>query len=226
MVAKAFLAHHVAGHGHGKLVCVSDLHPTSRRVCDRLRRSDDPARRSLVSGVRDGHRRKYDPEYFHDLARGLAPFVQSSHQLLLRAGLDCRNRRGAHASRRANAYIRNVQDHLVVQVGYYRNPDDGNRCRGRSDVNADLAGSNSAGTSRCCCQTRSRRQTRRARAATSFGVYKTGCAGTTPSSRWNKPSGRSDTAPSPTARNQPTSNRTAAPMSNVRTDTAPNRRTR
>jgi len=165
----------------------------------------------------------YDPEYFHDPARGRALSVQSFHQLPVRAGLDYQNRREARASRRANACIPNGQDHLVAQVGYYRNPDDGNHRRGDSVANADLAGSNSAGTSRCCCQTRSRRQMRRARAATSFAVCKTGCAGTTPSSRCNKPSGRSDTGPSPTARNQPTSSRTADTSSIARSDTEPNR---
>jgi hypothetical protein len=44
-----------------------------------------------------------------------------------------------------------------------------------------------------------------------------------PSSRCNKPNARSDTAPNPTAHNQPTSSRTADTTSNDRNDTAPNR---
>lgn len=219
----ALLADLVAGHGHDKLVYVSTPHPTSRRVCDHLHLSDDPAIQSLAPDVLADHRKQYDPEDFHDPARARAPVVQLTHQPLLRAGLDCQNRHEARASRRANACIPKRQDQPVVQVGYYRNRDAGNHCRDDSVANADPVGSNSAGTSKCCCQTRRRRQTRRGPAATSFAFGKTGCAGTTPSSRCSKPSGRSDKAPSPTTRNQPTSSRTVDTRSNARSDTVPNR---
>ena len=223
MVVTASVARHVEVRGHGRRACVSAHHPTSLRECDRLLRSDDPVAGSLAPDVRVGHRRKCDPEYFHDPARARELFAQLTHPQPLRAGLDCQNRHEARASRRANACIRKGEDHSAVQVGYYRNRDAGNRCRADSVANADPAGSNSAGTSKCYCQTRSRRQTRRGRAATSFVDGRTGCAGTKPSSRCNKPSDRSDTAPSPTTRNQPTSSRTAGTRSNARSDTAPNR---
>ena len=137
-------------------------------------------------------------------------------QLCGRADRDCQSLHAAYASRHASCRVHH--DHRdVVDLDLDRDRHDDN------DVNADRAGSNPMGTSRRHCQTRCRTRTPPAPDATNCDCDRTGCAGTTPSNRCNKPSVRSDKAPSPKARSQPKSNHTADTTPIARFDTAPNR---
>ena len=234
----AVLVRFVEALGHGKLGSVSDLHPTARQEPDRLRPWGDPECRVWGTGVRNGlalvrdyqllrrehyhHPRCHGAEDSHDRARARLPCVQWFRQLALRAGLDCQTPSEALSSHHATFCNRYVFHHLVGRF-LRHSSDAGNDRRGDSVANVDLSGNSPAGTSIRYCQTRCRKRTRPARDATNSAFSGTGCAGTMPSSCCNIPNDRSDTVPSPTARNQPTSNRKADTTSNDRSDTEPSR---
>jgi hypothetical protein len=234
------LVHPVEALGRGKLASVSDLHPIGRREPDRRRLSVHPECRALETGVRNdldplqhcrrGNRlvmdhsrsKPRDAEDFQERARARRLSAQSVLQPPLHAGLDCQNPCGAPASHHARFCDRCTCRHLAVRLVLH-NSDACNDRRAGSVVNVDLAGNNPAGTNTRYFQTRRRKQTRPAPDATNCAFCRTGCAGTRPSSRCNKPNARSDTAPSPTARNQSTSNRKAGTTSSDHSDTAPSR---
>src|SRR6266540_220466 len=92
-----------------------------------------------------------------------------------------------------------------------------------SKSSADRDDNKTVGTSKCCCRTNYRtKQKPPAPDATSFDDGSSDCAGTTPSNCCNRPSGHSDTAPSPTVHNLPRSIRMEDTRSNCRNDRAPN----
>ena len=197
----------------GKLCCDAGPHPAPLPVYARQRLSVDPE--YGPPGPCLPHHRDVVDHYAQDRGRSL--YAQRFHQLPGHDDRDYPNLDVAYASHRASCRDRAVVDHdLCPDLDLDHHRDD-------NDANVDLAGSNSTDTSRRCRRTRNQLRTLPAPDATNCGSDRTGYADTRPSNRCSKPIVRSDMAPNPMARNQPTSSHKADTTSTARNDTAPNR---